>query len=161
MHELYVAHQALLSMGFSRQEYWNGWPVEGKISFSRRSSQPRDWTCISCIDRQVLYHLSHEGGSIEPNNERLCVPEPGTELWAHGEEEGSKNFKNQKWRWTHTHVWWITDSWGCLTDRMVAVVQEKGNVSSNKGREGIDMRASGGHSWIWASTAFGGGWWRV
>jgi len=31
---------------------------------------------------------------------------------------------------------------------MVAVVQEKGNVSSNKGREGIDMRASGGHSWI-------------
>ena len=29
------------------------------ISFSRGSSQPRDWTCISyvsCIGRQVLYH---------------------------------------------------------------------------------------------------------
>ena len=25
------------------------------ISFSRGSSQPRDWTCISCIGRRVLY----------------------------------------------------------------------------------------------------------
>ena len=31
---------------------------------SRGSSQPRDRTCISfvyCIDRQILYHLSHQG----------------------------------------------------------------------------------------------------
>ena len=31
------------------------------ISFSRGSFQPRDWTCISCVscnDRQILYHLS-------------------------------------------------------------------------------------------------------
>ena len=34
-----------LSVGFSRQEYWNGLP----FSFSRESSQPRDWTCVSCI----------------------------------------------------------------------------------------------------------------
>ena len=26
------------------------------IPFSSRSSWPRDWTCISCIGRQVLYH---------------------------------------------------------------------------------------------------------
>ena len=26
------------------------------ISFSRGSSQPRDWTCISCIGRWILYH---------------------------------------------------------------------------------------------------------
>ena len=26
------------------------------ISSSRESSQPRDWTCVSCIGRQVLYH---------------------------------------------------------------------------------------------------------
>ena len=25
------------------------------ISFSRGSSQPRDWTCVSCIGRQILY----------------------------------------------------------------------------------------------------------
>ena len=27
-----------------------------KISFSRGSSWPRDWTCDSCIGRQVLHH---------------------------------------------------------------------------------------------------------
>ena len=26
------------------------------ISFSRRSSRPRDWTRVCCIDRKVLYH---------------------------------------------------------------------------------------------------------
>ena len=28
------------------------------IPFSRRSSQPRDWTQVSCSVRQILYHLS-------------------------------------------------------------------------------------------------------
>ena len=31
------------------------------ISFSRGSSQPRDGSQVSCICRQVLYHLSHQG----------------------------------------------------------------------------------------------------
>ena len=35
--------QASLSIEFSRQGYWNGLP------FSRGSSQPRDWTWVSCI----------------------------------------------------------------------------------------------------------------
>ena len=39
-----VAHQAPLSMGFSRQEYWSGLP----LPFSRGSSQSRDQTCVSC-----------------------------------------------------------------------------------------------------------------
>ena len=39
-------------MGFPRPEYWSGLA----ISSSRRSSQLRDWTCVSCIDRQTLYH---------------------------------------------------------------------------------------------------------
>ena len=38
-----VAHQDPPSMGFSRQEYWSGFA----ISFSRRSSWPRDWTSMS------------------------------------------------------------------------------------------------------------------
>ena len=32
------------------------------ISFSRGSSRPRDWTCVSCLSctgKQILYHLSH------------------------------------------------------------------------------------------------------
>ena len=51
------AHQAPLSMDFSRQEYWSGLPP-GEPS-SRGSSWPRDWThisCVFCIHRQVLYH---------------------------------------------------------------------------------------------------------
>ena len=50
-----VAHQAPLSLGFSRQEYWSGLPCPP----SKGSSQPRDWTCISyvsCTGKQVLYH---------------------------------------------------------------------------------------------------------
>ena len=34
------------------------------ISFSRGSSRPRDWTCVSCVScigRWVLYQLSHQG----------------------------------------------------------------------------------------------------
>ena len=40
-----VAYQAPPYMGFSRQEYWSGLP----FSFSRGSSQPRDWTLVSRI----------------------------------------------------------------------------------------------------------------
>ena len=40
-----VAHQAPLSVGFSRQEYWSGllFPTPGE------SSWPRNWTGLSCI----------------------------------------------------------------------------------------------------------------
>ena len=47
-----VARQAPLSMGFSRQEYWNGlsFPPQGE------SSRPRDWTHVSCIGKQTACH---------------------------------------------------------------------------------------------------------
>ena len=38
-----LAHEAPLSIGFLRQEYWVA------ISSSKGSSQPRDRTCISCV----------------------------------------------------------------------------------------------------------------
>ena len=46
-----VAHQAPLSMGFSRQEHWSG------LLFSSPgdSSPPRIGNCVSCIGRQLLY----------------------------------------------------------------------------------------------------------
>ena len=50
-----VAHQAPLSMGFSRQRI----PEQVAISSSRGSSWPRDQTHISCfsgIGRKILYH---------------------------------------------------------------------------------------------------------
>ena len=47
-----VAHQAPLSMGSSRQEYWSGlpFPPPGHLS------QPRDRAHISCLGRGILYH---------------------------------------------------------------------------------------------------------
>ena len=55
-----VAHKAPLSMGFPRQEYWSGLPFSRVtipwVTFSRGSSWTRDWSCISCTDRQILYH---------------------------------------------------------------------------------------------------------
>ena len=55
-----VAHQAPLSMEFSRQEYWSMLP----FSYSRRSSWPRDETRVSYISftgRHVLYNYHHLG----------------------------------------------------------------------------------------------------
>ena len=49
-----VAHQALLSMGFSKQEYLSGLPCP----LPGESSWTRDWnsiSCVSCISRWVLY----------------------------------------------------------------------------------------------------------
>ena len=48
-----IAHQAPLSMGFPRQEYWNGLPFP---PYFRGSSPPSYWTHVSCIFRQILYH---------------------------------------------------------------------------------------------------------
>ena len=51
-HPWTVAHQAPLSMGFFQARILE-WVV---ISFSRRSSQPRDRTHVSCIGSGILYH---------------------------------------------------------------------------------------------------------
>ena len=52
-----VAHQAPLSMGFPRQEYWSGLPFPN----SRGSSHPRDWAStswVSCTGRPDSLPLS-------------------------------------------------------------------------------------------------------
>ena len=56
-----IAHQAPLSMGFPRQEYWSGLP----ICLSRGSYQPRDWTPASYIGKWSL-HWWLDSLSTEP-----------------------------------------------------------------------------------------------
>ena len=46
-----LAYQALLPMGFSRQEYWNGLPFPS----SGGSSWPRDWTCVFTLTGELFF----------------------------------------------------------------------------------------------------------
>ena len=47
----------------------------GAISFSRGSSQPRDWTCAPCIGRQILYQLSYKGSPKMSHRPIQCKAE--------------------------------------------------------------------------------------
>ena len=44
------------------------------IFLSRASSQPGDWTCVSCIDGQILYHSCHLGSNISIPNPLFWCP---------------------------------------------------------------------------------------
>ena len=70
-----VACQALLSMGFSRQEYWNGLPFPSPGA----SSWPRDWTCVFYIERWVLYHWAT--GEAQPMQNLDINAWPGRKRW--------------------------------------------------------------------------------
>ena len=52
---LYVACQAPLSMGFSRQKYWSGLPCPPPGNLSDSGTELESLN-VSCIDWQVLYH---------------------------------------------------------------------------------------------------------
>ena len=51
-----VAHQAPLSMEFSKQEYWNGLSFPSPGDLPDQGLNPG----LLCY-RQILYHLSHQG----------------------------------------------------------------------------------------------------
>ena len=51
-----AVHQAPLSMGFSRREYWSGLPCPHPGIFQTQGLNPGFMNC-----RQILYHLSHQG----------------------------------------------------------------------------------------------------
>ena len=58
-----VAHQALLSMRFSRQEYWSGLPFPPPGDLPDPGIEPG-----SPAFRQTLYRLSHQGSPDFPTN---------------------------------------------------------------------------------------------
>ena len=51
-----VAHQAPLSMGFSRQEHWSGLPCSPPGDLPDPGISYICISYISCIGRQLLYH---------------------------------------------------------------------------------------------------------
>ena len=54
-----VASQAPLSMGFSRQEYWNGLSFLSPADLPTQGSNPGLLLC-----KQTLYPLSHQGSLV-------------------------------------------------------------------------------------------------
>ena len=55
-----IAHQAPQSMGFSRQEFWSELPFPPPGDLLDPEIKPASLN-VSCIGRQVLYHLPHLG----------------------------------------------------------------------------------------------------
>ena len=71
-----VAHQAPVSMEFSRQEYWSGFPFPSQEIFSTQGLNPSLPRC-----RQVLYLLSHLGSpKIQSHNTSQGV-RGGVQKW--------------------------------------------------------------------------------
>jgi len=60
-----VAHQAPLSMGFSRQEYWGGLPFPSLGDPPHPGIKPMS-PRVSCIGRWVLYHCATWEASYSP-----------------------------------------------------------------------------------------------
>ena len=51
------------------------------ISFSKGCSQPRDWTSLSYIGRQILYHWATQ---VTPDNNHANTEELAADPWPHG-----------------------------------------------------------------------------
>ena len=73
-----LAHQAPLSMGFSRQEYWRGSHSFLQGIFPIQGLNPGLLHC-----RQILYHLSHQGSPdiwTCVTKSPCCIPETNATL---------------------------------------------------------------------------------
>ena len=62
-----VAHQAPLSMGFFRQEYWSRLPFPSPGDLPDAGIEPCV-SCISCIGRQILYHCTTWEAQVYPSD---------------------------------------------------------------------------------------------
>jgi len=51
-----VAHQAPLSMGFSREEYWSGLPCPPSGDLPNSGIEPKSLTSPALAEGGVLYH---------------------------------------------------------------------------------------------------------
>ena len=78
--------------GLSSSRLLCPWNSPGKttgvvaISFFRRSSWLRDWTCVSCIGRWILYHwATREAQSLDQfSSVQLSYSVMSNSLWPHG-----------------------------------------------------------------------------
>ena len=78
-----VAHQAPLSMGFSRQKSWSGLPCPPPGDRPNSGSNPGLPHC-----RQILYHLSHQGSPYETSRTEKFTETEGQWMVAESWREG-------------------------------------------------------------------------
>ena len=83
-----VAHQAPLSMGFSRQEYWNGLPFPSPGDLPDPGIEPespalagRFFTAEPLLGSLQNQMFSHSSGSQKPNIEVSAGPPSLWRLW--------------------------------------------------------------------------------
>ena len=94
-----VACQAPLSMGFSRQEYWNGWPFSSPGDLPDPGTEPRPptWQADS------FYHLSHQGSP--PNVSGHCQTYLGAkEPWLRTTDAFLWQRCQIPWSWVMTYL---------------------------------------------------------
>ena len=88
------------------------------ISFSRESSRLRDWTCICCISRQILYHRATSGDPywirVDLNPMTVVLIRKGT-FWQRYTEEREPYEDKQILEWCNCKIqhklWKVRDSW--------------------------------------------------
>ena len=85
-----VAHQAPLSMGFSRQKSWSGLPCPPPGNLPNSGSNPGLPHC-----RRILYHLSHRGSPNETSRTEKFTETEGqwmvAESWWEGKIRSDSN----------------------------------------------------------------------
>ena len=106
--------------GLQSTRFLNPWDFLGKnagvdcISYSRRSSQPRDWThisCISWIDRQILYRCAiweaqvHQFSSVQ-----FSCSVVSDLLWPHGLQHTRLLIHHQLLELAQTYVHRVGDT---------------------------------------------------
>ena len=85
-----VAHQAPLSMGFSKQEHWSELPFPSPGHLLDPGIEP---SCISCIGRQILNHQCHLGGLAYKNILHSFCPALMAKV-----SETQRNSRAAKWK---------------------------------------------------------------
>ena len=63
-----VAHQAPLSLGFSKQEYWSGLPCPPPGDLPDPGMEPRS----PALQADPFYHLSHQGSPNKEEGAPVC-----------------------------------------------------------------------------------------
>ena len=103
------------------------------ISSSRKSSQPRDQTCVSCISRQILYHWTIRevtacySGAYEEKRKRVEI-ENNKRKFVQIEKSGKFSL-----RWSQSRKWTITNLE--ISDKNIAVYNVKKSLVLSSWKE--------------------------